>query len=330
MPTVLCLGVPANATVGIDLACWQVGPKFQGICQVPTGPHYIYTGGDGVHGMRTGQFVVLEPDGSDVWVGRWDPVTEQLVVLSDEDEYNRYADGVRRHDFDLGLGPYPFESFDDWRSLTNFISNDVLKKLSPVGNGVISGSQAPGAECNVETTRIYFTDLESFTPRRPMAPHELTRAYLDRSDQLEAIAGNDWDAILGELQYAFVLFVIGQSFEGFEQWKRLLSLVCTCPRAMTDHRPFYGNFINVLCSQMKQAPDDFFACDLTRHNFLTRCLSDLFELGEDTPLRPALHRLRALVSSKFGWHLTGAPVLNAQGTFNSDDEDAPAIVDLQE
>lgn len=219
-----------------------------------------------------------------------------------------------------------------------------------MGNGVISGSQAPGAECNVETTRIYFTDLESFTPRRPMAPHELTRAYLDRSDQLEAIAGNDWDAILGELQYAFVLFVIGQSFEGFEQWKRLLSLVCTCPRAMTDHRPFYGNFIStfmhvradpivlvpnfawsdVLCSQMKQAPDDFFACDLTRHNFLTRCLSDLFELGEDTPLRPALHRLRALVSSKFGWHLTGAPVLNAQGTFNSDDEDAPAIVDLQE
>lgn len=94
MPTVLCLGVPANATVGIDLACWQVGPKFQGICQVPTGPHYIYTGGDGVHGMRTGQFVVLEPDGSDVWVGRWDPVTEQLVVLSDEDEYNRYADGM--------------------------------------------------------------------------------------------------------------------------------------------------------------------------------------------------------------------------------------------
>ena len=32
--------------------------------------------------------------------------------------------------------------------------------------------------------------------------------------------------LLGEMQFAFILFYLGQNFEGFEQWKKLIILLC--------------------------------------------------------------------------------------------------------
>ena len=37
---------------------------------------------------------------------------------------------------------------------------------------------------------------------------------------------NDYAMLLGEMQYAFVVFLVGHSFAGFEQWKRLVVLLC--------------------------------------------------------------------------------------------------------
>lgn len=38
--------------------------------------------------------------------------------------------------------------------------------------------------------------------------------------------------VIGELQYAFIAFVYGQSLDGFAQWKSLLSLLLSCQQAM--------------------------------------------------------------------------------------------------
>ena len=43
---------------------------------------------------------------------------------------------------------------------------------------------------------------------------------------LEQAYGGDSDLLLGEIQYAYVVFLVGHSFAGFEQWKKLISMLC--------------------------------------------------------------------------------------------------------
>lgn len=54
-------------------------------------------------------------------------------------------------------------------------------------------------------------------------------------------------AILGEIQFAFVSFLVGESFEGFTQWKLLVLLICGCDQAVESHADFYASFMG-LCT----------------------------------------------------------------------------------
>ena len=105
---------------------------------------------------------------------------------------------------------------------------------------------------------------------------------------------------------------------------------------------------DTLSAHIEQAPDDFFVSDLSKQNFLHRCLSvclllyaqthftlygliclcvqDLFELGEDTVLSIKLAKFRRTAQDRFQCKFSGAPILNEFGRFDSDDEDAPVIV----
>lgn len=51
--------------------------------------------------------------------------------------------------------------------------------------------------------------------------------------------------ILGELQIAFIYFFLGQDFTAFEQWKRLIELICSCTRAIPKYPQFYLAFIGI-------------------------------------------------------------------------------------
>jgi A1 cistron-splicing factor AAR2 len=83
--------------------------------------------------------------------------------------------------------------------------------------------------------------------------------------------------ILGELQFAFVCFLVGQVYEGFEQWKRLLSLLCNCESAIWRYPDLFVQFIQCLHFQLKELPSDFFADILTSNNFLIVNLHNLFD-----------------------------------------------------
>jgi len=38
--------------------------------------------------------------------------------------------------------------------------------------------------------------------------------------------------LLGELQFCFVTFLLGENFDSFEQWKSLTTLLCQCREAL--------------------------------------------------------------------------------------------------
>lgn len=76
----------------------------------------------------------------------------------------------------------------------------------------------------------------------------------------------------GELQFAFVCFLLGNVYEAFEHWKRLLNLLCRSEEAMAKHRTLYISLISVLYHQLGEIPADFFVDIVSQDNFLTSTL----------------------------------------------------------
>lgn len=60
--------------------------------------------------------------------------------------------------------------------------------------------------------------------------------------------------LLGELQYAFVVFMLGQNLEALEQWKALLCMLTTCRDAIETDEELYFKLIPVLYSQLEELP----------------------------------------------------------------------------
>lgn len=79
------------------------------------------------------------------------------------------------------------------------------------------------------------------------SPAQVTADQMDKSRQLENLVeqrlAGQYDALLSELQFAFVAFFLGQCYDAFEQWKRLVRLLCSCDASLWDQRLFFERFI---------------------------------------------------------------------------------------
>ena len=98
------------------------GPQVPGREDDPPGFHLALVGAAGNEATRVAEFLWLER--SDVRVRRWDPATEAFHPGSgmDEDAEERYRLGVRNHDFDATMGPYPAQSHAQWLRLTSHVT----------------------------------------------------------------------------------------------------------------------------------------------------------------------------------------------------------------
>jgi len=67
-----------------------------------------------------------------------------------------------------------------------------------------------------------------------------------------------------------------QVYEGFDQWKRIIHLVCSCKAALRSHGEFFAELLMVLHFQMKMFTDEFFEDTLASNNFIISTLSLLF------------------------------------------------------
>eukprot|EP01111_Echinosteliopsis_oligospora_P004123 TRINITY_DN1651_c0_g1_i1.p1 TRINITY_DN1651_c0_g1~~TRINITY_DN1651_c0_g1_i1.p1 ORF type:complete len:389 (+),score=108.78 TRINITY_DN1651_c0_g1_i1:121-1287(+) len=149
--TILCLDVPKGTEFGIDHATWSVGPLFKGIKMIPPGIHYItYSAAN--NGQPTGMGAptlsfFLHTSPKQIIVKRWNPRTEDFYEEKemDKEEEERYADGVRRLDFDSGLAPYPLDRYNTWKSYSNFVTEQIMKQIQPI-SGCISAAAGASAE----------------------------------------------------------------------------------------------------------------------------------------------------------------------------------------
>jgi len=318
--TVLCLDVPIGIEFGIDYQAWVTAKEFKGIKLVPPGVHFIYHcvpnkyGGEG--SPRKGIFVKLGLN--EVIVRKWSIELEDFIEENqlDPDEVERYKLGVKNYDFDRYLGLYPFESFKKWKSMSSHISESLILKLSPKSR-IITSTTKPTKQTldinyNIDENRedefykkfsvgipvdisnqdysdtfnfIKYTEIpEKFIPLSS-DPKELTLYNFDKSYILESLVlaeyNGNYDEYLGEMEFAFISFLLGQSYESFEQWKKMLVLICGCDKASKDKEEFFLEFLKIIYEQIKEVPNEYFEDIVTSENFIVLALRELMEIVTD-------------------------------------------------
>ncbi|KAG0350146.1 a1-alpha2 repression [Podila minutissima] len=149
----LVLDAPQNQLeFGIDVNCWNTGPKFKGIKIIPPGAHFVYyslhtsknkptepqdesgtmevteggpTGGD----VRIGFWHVFES--GEVIVMKWNAYNEEMELETDQEQIARYKAGIQ--EFDPFLGAYPLlppdSTYPAWVKISNHIQKNIISRV---------------------------------------------------------------------------------------------------------------------------------------------------------------------------------------------------------
>lgn len=77
---------------------------------------------------------------------------------------------------------------------------------------------------------IFFSEIPRTKQIQGIDGAALTMMNRDKSAILKDVLAklSRFQELLGELQFAFATFLLGENYESFEQWKRLLVLLCNC------------------------------------------------------------------------------------------------------
>ncbi|KGN66901.2 protein AAR2 homolog isoform X2 [Cucumis sativus] len=374
--TVLLLDVPQYTLLGIDTQMFSVGPSFKGIKMIPPGPHFLYYSSSSRDGREfspiTGFFVDAGP--SEVIVRRWDQREERLVKVLEEEE-GQFREAIRRLEFDRQLGPYNLGQYGEWKRMSNHINSTTIKRLEPIGGDItvvcepgisqstsksavekvlddqLKGSKFATPVDSSQSRGCYYAKIPHVIKQRGVHGQELTYLNLDKTllleNQLKKYFGGSEDLLLGELQFAFVVFLMGQSLEGFLQWKSLVTLLFECREApFCTRSQLFTKFIKVIYHQLKFGlekdrsndkagsssillDESWFSAD----SFLHHLCKDFFSLVLEAPvvdgdLLTWTRKLKELLENRLGWKFQNIAIDGI--SFDEDDEFAPVVVRMDD
>ncbi|XP_033757862.1 protein AAR2 homolog [Pecten maximus] len=361
----LFLGVPEGTEFGIDYNSWKVGAQFRGVKMIPPGVHFVYYSActkEGETGPRTGFFYNFKQ--REIVVRKWDNQLEDIGEsdVSPED-MQRYHDNTQ--EMDKFLGPYPYNNYKTWVSLSSYITGDLACRLSPEKGKIASVSEFVSDKSTSQSRKENnenngsFNKSGTFTSEGPVSfqeaedrlpdmkttpgtslrfsaipknkcppgssPAEITKHNIDSSYTLEYVlltyCTDNSNDILGEIQFSFICFLIGQVYDAFDQWKKLVHLLCSSEDALAKHTDLYLNFITILHFQVKEIPEDFFVDIVSQDNFLTSTLRVFFANIESCQANEVLRKkglkFRDHLTLKFKWDFVSVP-----------DDDEPVVVSL--
>ncbi|XP_076249706.1 protein AAR2 homolog [Calliopsis andreniformis] len=359
--TLVILNVPSGTEFGIDLKSWNTGDNFKGVKMIPPGFHFVHYSATDKYGETAPKIGFLHTfKKSEFLVRRWDIKEEDISLeVAPEEIVHRLKDNLK--ELDKFLGCYPYDIWKKWKELTNRISPNLVERCSPICGFVRSalelehctdatrpkgGKSSPrqrrrGGLTIEEKEEELLPDLKpkpgtelrlSKLPDKNYpdgaSPSEITRHSLDSTYALDTLLNTLTDPIeiIGEMQLAFVCFLVGQSLDAFEHWKKLISLVCGADSAILKRRAIYMDFMKVLETQLTYVPEDML-CDIVASNNFVYCnLRKLFANIQinselDGRLKCYASRFRDRLSTKFLWDFSNLE--------EEAGEDAPVIISLE-
>ncbi|KNC82790.1 hypothetical protein SARC_04923 [Sphaeroforma arctica JP610] len=340
---ILALDVPAGTEFGLDYKSWTVGDRFKGVKFLPHGIHMAYYSSISKStrdvGPRTAFFFFTQ--GPEVVVRKWDCDSEDLVEESDAPQRERLAMAIR--EFDPFLGTYPLESYTTWHNLTHFVTPAVVQRHQPL-DGKLSSVNTQSSLVDMDADKVQeepvlpeamlvmpesafrFTEIPRKWHPSNATSNAVTQSYMDKTGLLKHLLSNEYannyKALLGELQFAFVSFLVGQCFDAFEHWKTMVHLLSWCDSAYVEMPNLFCDFVATLHWQLKETPEDFFIDIISKNNFLCTTLQRFFSgvadaEGVSTELTYRVERFRLFVSDRFQWDFE-----------LEDDDDLPVVVEM--
>lgn len=344
------LDVPVGTEFGIDLKSWNTGEKFKGVKMIPPGVHIVHYSAVSKHGDIAPKVSFLHNfKKHEILVKKWDIDTEDVCdqTLSGE-EIQRFRANLMN--LDQFLGTYPLDLWAQWKKLSNHITEDLIKRVTPECGLIRSavelvsgGPKKAGRKTRGRTSEEKEEDLlPNLVPKSgsclrltPLpdaypegsTPEEITKHSMDGTyvlDMLTSELENETE-ILGELQICFICFLIGQSLEALDSWRSLFKVLCNVRIGLTRKRSLYSEFLKVLETQLTFIPEDFLVDIVSSNNVIYTSLRELFRsLEEGSGVEPRLkceaERLKERLTEKFCWDF--------EDLEEEIGEDAPVIVDL--
>lgn len=242
-------------------------------------------------------------------------------------------------------------SYKKWISLTNHITSELIERLQPSSGKICSVMQVHSERSTTESRRaaaksehndcdvdrdglpavhpipgseIHFSQFDMRQYPEGATPQEVTKYSMDPtfclSQLLHTTFKDNEIGMLGEIQFAFICFLTGQVYDGFEQWKKLVALLCLCDEAMSKHPELYEQFITVLHYHLAEVPEDFFVDIVSKDNFLTTHLqvffTNLTDSNAPVSLKSKARRFQHHLTKKFKWDFSSEP-----------DDCAPVVVE---
>ncbi|CEP07188.1 hypothetical protein [Parasitella parasitica] len=328
--------------------------------------YFSTTSNEGTQGIRTGFFHFFESQEVLVreWNPQIEDLRDESDL--DPVQVERIRSNIRSFDRNMGPYPLdPPIYFQRWKKLTNYITPGLVRRVLP-NNGKVSHIPEKLSDISNQDTNTIndkrlgkaiekeegmdFTvfDLRKSFPNGASGDI-VTRWSLDKSwlagqlleniyhngDKLEILCPKcsltdclaiDFKVLLGELQLSFVCLLMAQNFSGFNQWKKLVQLLCSCSELMTEKPDLFLQFMDVLQFQLDECPEDFYRDILSEGNFTSVMLKTLQRNipGSEERLVSRYTKLRYFIMNKFDWKVTE----NDQE--DEDEDDAPTIVNLEE
>ncbi|KAI8615630.1 A1 cistron-splicing factor [Chytriomyces sp. MP71] len=184
-----------------------------------------------------------------------------------------------------------------------------------------SASRTTDGEQQLAAFNIKFTPIDLKRSYPPNAtPDQITKYWLDKSYLLTSVLASlykgDYRLLLGEIQFSFILFLVGQVYDGLEQWKCLVQMVCGAREAIKQlGSSLFLDFIDVLHSQLAECPEDFFVDALSSSNFLRSAIlllvsnirdPDTVDRLPNPQLETKINKFVKLVSERFSWDVEEA------------------------
>ncbi|UYV72139.1 AAR2 [Cordylochernes scorpioides] len=241
------------------------------------GFHFIYYGAvssGGSTAPRSGFFHYFSE--RELVVKKWDPANEAISSSPvSEQEVERLRANLLG-DLDRFLGPYEYGTWRQWQALTSYVSAEVAQNVQPEDGMIRSAPHLVASEQNqvpaggvqreehmlpsmeaLPGTELRFTPIPSHWHPEGSTPQERSHHHLDSSHVLEQVLlpqiPGGWEGLMGELQVAFVSFLLGQVWAGFQQWRSLLQVLGRCDQALG--RQLLVDLLSNLFTSLREHPD---------------------------------------------------------------------------
>ncbi|CAK8683735.1 protein AAR2 homolog [Clavelina lepadiformis] len=341
----LLFDVPEGTEFGIDWNNWTTGPLFKGVKMIPPGVHFVFYNAvskfDGNPAPRTGFFHDFRPH--EIMVKQWNNSSEEIVDKPmTEEEISSLRQNLQN--LDKNLAAYPYDNLKKWVSMANFITPNLVQKLSPENKVIYSVLELlPHSEVDSDMSShasktdkdglpnmkanpmsvIRFTNMPDKWYPEGASPSDISKHCMDSSYILDIVMKtyNHPNEFLGELQFTFICFILGQVFDAFEHWKEMVRLISFCETSLQDHLSLFSSLVGVLYHQINEIPQDFFVDIVTANNFLVGTLTTLFSSIEfscfDEDLQKRAKQFRKYLTKKFKWKFNKEP-----------DDWAPVVVEM--